>query len=152
MMVRQRLAQRRAGVALVAAVAAASLASVAPASTGTASAATTCADTVLAGMTESQRIGQLFMIGLPNDTLSSTMRSAIATYHFGSFWFASKTYAGTAALRTVANAVQAQATWSATHHVRFFIAANQEGGYVQALNGPGFDTIPTALTQGTWSA
>jgi beta-N-acetylhexosaminidase len=102
-------------------------------------------------MTMSQRIGQLFMVGLPYDRLDSTMRSAIATYHFGSLWFAAKTWAGTTALRSVANDVQAQATWSATRHARFFIAANQEGGLVQALNGSGFDVMPTALTQGTWS-
>src|SRR5215210_5978488 len=143
---------RRISVALVAAITAGSLASIVPTSAVPASAATaTCADTVLGSMTESQRIGQLFNVALPNNVLSSTMRSAIATYHFGSFWFSSKTYAGVTALRAVANSVQAQATLSATHRVRFFIAANQEGGYVQALNGPGFDVIPSALTQGTWS-
>jgi len=35
---------------------------------------------------------------------------------------------------------------------RRFVATDQEGGYVQALQGPGFSTIPTALRQGTWSA
>ena len=30
------------------------------------------------------------------------------------------------------------------------IAANQEVGYVQALRGTGFATIPTAVQQGTW--
>jgi beta-N-acetylhexosaminidase len=146
----RRVAGHRIAVALVAAITVGSLASIVPATAAPAAAAT-CADTVLASMTESQRIGQLFNIALPNDVLSSTMRSAIATYHFGSFWFSAKTSAGVAALRAVANSVQAQATLSATHHVRFFIAANQEGGYVQALNGPGFDVIPSALTQGTWS-
>ena len=56
------------------------------------------------------------------------------------------------AIRDLSNSVQSLATSSATHHIRFFIAVNQEGGYVQALNGPGFDDIPTALYQGTqWS-
>jgi beta-N-acetylhexosaminidase len=152
MTVGRRVAGRRTVVALIAAVTAGSLGSIVPATAAPASAATaTCADTVLGSMTESQRIGQLFMIALPNNRLSSTMRSAIATYHFGSFWFSARTTAGVTALRTVANAVQAQATLSATHHVRFFIAANQEGGLIQALNGPGFDAIPSALTQGTWS-
>src|SRR5947207_4914930 len=139
-------------LALVAALAAGSIASIAPAAAPrTAAITASCADTVLASMTESQRIGQLFNIALPSNQLSSTMRSAIASYHFGSFWFTQKTSAGVTALRAVSNAVQAQATLSGTHHVRFFIAANQEGGLVQALKGPGFDVIPTALTQGTWS-
>jgi beta-N-acetylhexosaminidase len=152
MAIGRRLSASGFAVALVTALTAGSLASVAPAAAPPAAAVTaSCADTVLASMTESQRIGQLFNIALPYDQLSSTMRSAIATYHFGSFWFSQKTSAGVTALRAVSNAVQAQATLAHTHNVRFFIAANQEGGYVQALNGPGFDVIPTALTQGTWS-
>jgi beta-N-acetylhexosaminidase len=152
MAIGRRLSASGLAVALVSALTAGSLASIAPATAPRAAAATaSCADTVLASMTESQRIGQLFNIALPYKQLSSTMRSAIDTYHFGSFWFSQKTSAGAAAVRAVSAAVQAQATPSGTHSVRFFIAANQEGGYVQALNGSGFDVIPTALTQGTWS-
>jgi beta-N-acetylhexosaminidase len=33
--------------------------------------------------------------------------------------------------------------------VRFFVAANQEGGEVQALTGPGISDIPSALDQGS---
>jgi beta-N-acetylhexosaminidase len=137
-------------VALVAAIAWSSLGAVATQTAEPASAAT-CADTTLASMTMSQRIGQLFMVGLGDDAFNSTIRTAIDSYHFGSVWFARKTSVGTSALRSVSNAVQAHATQSATHGVRFFIAANQEGGYVQALNGSGFSVMPTALTQGTWS-
>jgi beta-N-acetylhexosaminidase len=148
----RRLSASGVAVALATSITAGTFASIAPATAPPVAAVTaTCADTALASMTESQRIGQLFMVGLKYDQLSSTMRSAIATYHFGSVWFTQKTNVGVTALRTVSNAVQAQATLGGTHHVRFFIAANQEGGYVQALNGPGFDVIPTALTQGTWS-
>jgi beta-N-acetylhexosaminidase len=146
------LSVRGLAVALATAIAAGSFASIVPAAAPRAAAVTaTCADTVLASMTEAQRIGQLFMVGLKYNQLSSTTRSAIAKYHFGSVWFSQKTSVGVTTLRAVSNAVQAQATLAGTHHVRFFIAANQEGGYVQALNGPGFDVIPTALTQGTWS-
>lgn len=31
---------------------------------------------------------------------------------------------------------------------RLFVAADQEGGQVQVLRGPGFSNIPTALSQG----
>jgi beta-N-acetylhexosaminidase len=34
---------------------------------------------------------------------------------------------------------------------RLWVAVDQEGGYVQELQGTGFSTIPTALTQGTLS-
>lgn len=122
-----------------------------PLLTAPSAAAATCASSTLASMTESQRIGQLFMVGLPYDSLTTAERSAIANYHFGSVWYAKKTSVGVTALRAFSDSIQAQATWSATRNVRFLIAANQEGGRVQALNGPGFDVMPTALTQGTWS-
>jgi len=50
----------------------------------------------------------------------------------------------------VTAAVQAQVSSAATANVRFFIAANQEGGLIQAMQGPGFSQIPTAVVQGTW--
>jgi beta-N-acetylhexosaminidase len=39
---------------------------------------------------------------------------------------------------------------SGTGGVKFFIAANQEGGQIQQLTGPGFVTMPSALEQGGW--
>ncbi len=51
-------------------------------------------------------------------------------------------------MRGVANAIQALATDPITHGVPFFVAANQEGGTIQGLTGPGFDPIPSALDQG----
>jgi beta-N-acetylhexosaminidase len=113
--------------------------------------ASTCVAATLAAMTEPQRIGQLFMIGLAKDRLGAAERSAIAAYHFGSVSFTKKTSIGVAGVRTITDAVQAQATKTATDGVRFFVAANQEGGLVQALSGPGFDAIPSALSQGRWS-
>jgi len=120
-----------------------------PSSSGTQ--ASTCVTHTLAGLTEAQRIGQLFMIGLAKDKLGTAERSAIATYHFGSVSFTTKTSIGVAGVRAITDAVQARATTAATGRVRFFVAANQEGGLVQALSGPGFDTIPSALSQGALS-
>ena len=111
--------------------------------------APTCALKTLASMTEAQRIGQLFMVGLTDDRLTATESDAITAFHFGSVLFTRRTPVGVAAIRAVSDAVQAQATLSATHGVAFFIAANQEGGLVQALSGPGFDLMPSALRQGT---
>ena len=101
----------------------------------------------LAGMTVAQRIGQLFMIQLPKDRLDAKHQAAIEDDHFGSVWFGRST-AGVKAIRAVANGVQALATPAATDGVRFLIAANQEGGLIQGLSGPGFTTIPSAVDQG----
>lgn len=54
-------------------------------------------------------------------------------------------------MRAVANSVQASATGAATGRVGFLVAANQEGGLIQALAGEGFVTIPSAVVQGTWA-
>lgn len=107
-----------------------------------------CADGVLARMTEDQRVGQLFLLGLAGNRLGPAETEAIGTRHVGSVWFTERSAAGTAGIRAVAEAVQAQATPAATAGVRFFVAANQEGGQVQALNGAGFSRIPSAVTQG----
>jgi beta-N-acetylhexosaminidase len=100
-------------------------------------------------MTEEQRIGQLFLLGLANDQLGPAEVNAIRTYHFGSVWFVEQSAAGAPAIRAVADAAQALATADTTASVRFFVAANQEGGIIQSLSGPGFSTIPSALDQST---
>jgi beta-N-acetylhexosaminidase len=100
-------------------------------------------------MSEEQRIGQLFLLGLANDQLGAAETSAIRTYHFGSVWFVEQSTSGAPAIRSVADAVQALATAETTAGVGFFVAANQEGGIIQSLSGPGFSTIPSALDQST---
>jgi beta-N-acetylhexosaminidase len=54
--------------------------------------------------------------------------------------------------RQVTQVVQSLASAGATARVQFFIAANQEGGQVQELQGPGFSEIPSAMAQGQLSA
>jgi beta-N-acetylhexosaminidase len=100
-------------------------------------------------LTLPQRVGQLFSLGLANDRLGPAELKAIRSSHIGSVWFTQTTTAGVSAIRAVATEVQAQATHAATGGVRFYVAANQEGGQIQALRGLGFSTIPSAVTQGT---
>jgi beta-N-acetylhexosaminidase len=107
-----------------------------------------CVARTLASLTEAQRIGQLFMIGLIDDRLDASERAGISRYHFGSVAFTAQTAEGVAAVRTVTGAVQAQATQAATGGVGFLVAANQEGGRIQGLSGPGFSAMPSALAQG----
>jgi len=109
-----------------------------------------CADRVFAGMTEDQLIGQLFLLGLTANQLGPAEVTEIQADHVGSVWFVDRTSAGAAAIRRVSDAVQAQTSAPATANVRFFVAANQEGGLIQALQGPGFSAIPSAVVQGSW--
>lgn len=98
-------------------------------------------------MTVDQRVGQLFLLGLANDQLGPAETDAIRAHHFGSVWFVEQSNTGVTPIRAVADAVQRLATGDITANVRFFVAANQEGGIVQSLSGPGFTTIPSALDQ-----
>ena len=104
-----------------------------------------CPATVLASMTEAQRVGQLFLVGLPDNEVAGT----ITAHHFGSVIFGADSKGGITGARQVAGAVQALTSKSATDDVRFFVAANQEGGEVQALTGPGISEVPSAREQGS---
>jgi len=142
-------------VTLVCACAAQPLATTTPTATPTATATPTstpsataeCAARAVATMNLDQRIGQLFLLGLADDRLGPAEVDAIRTRHFGSVWFVEKSSAGVAGVRAVADAVQALASADTTANVRFFVAANQEGGLIQSLAGAGFSTIPSALDQ-----
>jgi beta-N-acetylhexosaminidase len=109
-----------------------------------------CAERVFDRLTLAQRVGQLFALGLANDRLGSAELEVIRSHHVGSVWFTVTTAGGASAVHEVATAVQAEATRAATGRVRFYVAANQEGGEIQAMRGPGFSTIPSAVTQGTF--
>src|ERR1700735_3536193 len=107
-----------------------------------------CAARVLARMTLPQRVGQLFVVGLAGSVLDSATASAIRAYHFGSVSFIATDTAGVAGVAAVSRAVQALSSPQVTGGGRFFVAANQEGGEIQALQGPGFATMPSAVAQG----
>ncbi len=121
----------------------------APTSGPPTSAPPSCAATVFAGLSLPQQVGQLFALGLANNQLGTGEAGAIRDAHVGTVWFTRTTTGGAGAVSRVASAVQAAATPAATGGVRFFVAANQEGGEIQALGGAGFSSIPAATTQGT---
>jgi beta-N-acetylhexosaminidase len=100
-------------------------------------------------MTSDQRIGQLIHLGLAGDRLGPTEINLIQTDHIGSVWFVETSKAGISGIEAVTSAVQGQASSASTANVRFFISANQEGGVIQAMQGPGLSRIPSAVVQGT---
>jgi beta-N-acetylhexosaminidase len=102
-------------------------------------------------MTTAQRAGQLFAVGIAGSP-GSVVARAVASHHFGSLMFGTTTTASLAEIRQVTAADQALASTAATARVRFFIAADTEGGEVQRLRGPGFAPIPSAVTQGELAA
>jgi beta-N-acetylhexosaminidase len=102
---------------------------------------------VLGNLTLAQRVGQLFLVGVEGDIAGPGLTAAESEYHFGSLLL-NESSAGTAALAAQTATMQELAP-SGTGGVRFFIAANQEGGQIQQLTGPGFVTMPSELVQGT---
>lgn len=110
-----------------------------------------CVSGTLASLSEAQRIGQLFVVGLRKDRVDQALRNAVTTWHFGSVAFTTQTAVGVNAVRAIADDVQGMVTDASTRGVGFLVAANQEGGRIQGLSGPGFDTIPSALAQGRWT-
>ena len=102
-------------------------------------------------MTEAQRIGQLFMVGTPATGLSSSASSAITTYHVGNLILTGRATTGTAPVRYIAAQADRLTTSTATSSVPLYVSADQEGGNVQVLQGSGYSTMPTALTQGTYA-
>jgi len=107
----------------------------------------TCAERTLSRLTLDQKVGQLFMVGVSSPPTSEEL-DLISRYHVGAVLLAHNSDAGVTDTRSSIDRLQQAAT---TGGVGLWVAADQEGGYVQHLKGPGFSTIPTALTQGTWS-
>ncbi len=107
---------------------------------------------VLARMTLEQRVGQLFMVGTPATSADPTVAAEITSRHIGNIVLTSRSYQGVAATANVTNALQWRTTNAATAGVPLLVAADQEGGQVQVLNGPGFSAIPSALSQGSLSS
>ena len=114
------------------------------------STAAAVAQNVFNRMTQAQRIGQLFMVGGPATGLTSATTSAISRYHVGNLILTGRATAGAPPVRSLTSASDTLTSAAATAGVPLFIATDQEGGYVQVLQGPGFSRMPTALTQGTW--
>ena len=121
-----------------------------PSAASAASAPASCALQAFSRMSEAQRVGQLFLVGIAGAP-AGDVAQAVRTYHFGSLLWQGTSTAGLAADRQASQAIQALASSAATAGVRFFIAANQEGGQVQELKGAGFPAIPSALAQGQLS-
>ncbi|MFI8003370.1 glycoside hydrolase family 3 N-terminal domain-containing protein [Streptomyces sp. NPDC086010] len=117
----------------------------------TAPLAASCVDTVFAAMSGPQRVGQLFMGGVNAAKPDQKRIAVLRKYHVGAVFLAGRSKSGTKATKSLSDSLQAKADTAAGHRVGLLISTDQEGGQVQVLSGPGFSTIPSGLTQGTWS-
>lgn len=101
---------------------------------------------VVAEMPLADQVGQLFMVGkdtgTPADEAYATMLRETRT---GQVLLLGNSTAGVTAIKDLTDRIREMAV--EPNGVRVFVAADQEGGQVQRLQGPGFDTIPSAVRQ-----
>jgi beta-N-acetylhexosaminidase len=100
---------------------------------------------VVANMTLSERVGQLLMIGVSSGGINTSEKTIVEETRAGSIILMGNSTAGTHAIRRVVSSVQSAAR--SPEGVKVMLAADQEGGRVQRLKGPGFTTIPSASAQ-----
>jgi beta-N-acetylhexosaminidase len=104
----------------------------------------TCRD--LAGeLSLDQQIGQLIMAGTDSGGMTDAELTRLATLKVGSVLLLGNSTAGQDAVRAVTENIRNGVRGD--HGVKVMLAADQEGGQVQRLAGPGFDTIPSARRQ-----
>jgi len=89
------------------------------------------------------------MVGVPA-SLPSSASTLVRRYRVGGIFLRGRTSVGVATLARRTAALQRTA--QAGGGLRVHVAADQEGGLVQALSGPGFARIPSAVEQGRWDA
>ncbi|MBB2894529.1 glycoside hydrolase family 3 N-terminal domain-containing protein [Flexivirga oryzae] len=113
--------------------------------------ANSCVQRTYERLSPAQRAGQLLMIGLDANAASTADDSLIAEQHVGNVIYLGG-WTGRSKIQSTSNHLQSEASSSATGGVGMLIAADQEGGAVQQLRGPGFSTLVSALQQGTMSS
>ena len=95
----------------------------------------------LARLDRRAQIAQLFVVGVRLEELS--VGEALARSGVGGIFLAGRSDAAAADLAATVTAWQSTAPGPG-----LWVAADQEGGAVQTLRGPGFEPLPSALEQG----
>ncbi|SEQ71905.1 glycoside hydrolase family 3 N-terminal domain-containing protein [Microlunatus flavus] len=119
-----------------------------PRTTPSAPARPTCAS-VVSRMSLAEQVGQVVMVAQSSTQASAAGRRTVERLHLGSVVLLGNSTAGrTATARLTTTLSRAVGR---VDGVGLLVAADQEGGLVQRLQGPGFTRIPSAVEQARWS-
>lgn len=102
----------------------------------------------LAKMSPSQEVAQLLLTATSSQGASSALLNLLRRGEVGSVILNEHSFLGRTATRHIVDQLQAAVPGGTP---RLFVSTDQEGGVVQDLNGPGFDTIPSQFQQGQMS-
>ena len=108
----------------------------------------TCAE-VVAAMSLPEQVGQTIMVAQSSTQDSPAGRRAIERLDVGSVVLLGNSTAGRARTSRLTEGLRDGV--DPVDGVGLLVAADQEGGLVQRLQGPGFDRIPSAQEQAGWS-
>jgi beta-N-acetylhexosaminidase len=103
---------------------------------------------VLTAMSLRERAAQLVMAGVHTGGLRASERAALDGQHPGGVLLLGSGGSASAVEEVVGEAVDATGP---VRGVWPFVAADQEGGQIQRLKGTGFERIPSARVQGSWT-
>lgn len=106
-----------------------------------------CIDQKLQALTLREQASQLIMTGINAGGMTAAQHAVVQQKSGSVFLMGSS--GSLAHTKTAMAAVNSAAT---VKGIRPLIAADQEGGQIQRLKGSGFDRIPAATVQGTWSS
>ncbi len=98
-------------------------------------------------MTLEQKVGQLFMTGMPANNYDQATFDAIEKYQVGSIILTGRSNLSIPEMKDITDKLQGLAPANR----RLLISCDQEGGNVQVLQGAGFSEMPNGLTQGSWA-
>lgn len=99
----------------------------------------TCAE-LATSLSESEQIGQLLMVGISSNGLSSGQSTMLARAHANSVILLGNSTAGRASISRLSRGVHG--VGGKPRGVSIMLTVDQEGGQVQRLRGPEFDRIP----------
>ena len=105
---------------------------------------TECAARMVGRMTLAERVGQVVMVGVTSGSASEL--AVLRKLHIGSVILMDRYTNGASGVRRLTKKLKISGL-----PTPLLISVDQEGGLVQRLKGPGFDTIPSAKVQSGWS-